>query len=59
MKVEKLKDGLIIVPETEFEELWLRSFGEETNYTFTIFHKHGATNSDYVGLKIVPDLKKE
>lgn len=52
MKVEILEDGLIIVPESDFEEQYLRK-------TFACkkleaFLKHGLSVKDLIGLKIKP-----
>jgi hypothetical protein len=55
MKVEMSKNGLMIVPETEFEINWLQQFGNNSDDKFKAFHKHGMTTADYVGLKIIPE----
>ena len=52
MKVEIVNNDLIIVPETEFESSWLRSFNVEKT-----FHKTGLTPADYIGLKIIRERK--
>lgn len=49
MKVEIIDEGLIIVPETEFEEDFIKSFMLENLNTFV---KTGATASDIIGLII-------
>jgi hypothetical protein len=50
MKVVIEKNGLLVVPETDFEEEYLRTFHDQSK--LTAFLKHGATLQDLVGLKI-------
>ena len=47
MEVKVIKDYLMIIPETEFEAQWLRSFD-----IGNVFHKCGVSSKDYLGLKI-------
>jgi len=56
MKVEMLKDGLIVTPETDFEIQWLRRFYHPQGVTG--FLKHGVSISTVVGLKVLfpPDV---
>lgn len=49
MKVTLLKNGIIVIPETEFEADFLRRIDLENSI---IFHKCGISAKDYVGLKI-------
>ena len=52
MKIQIVETGLIIFPETEFEEDWMVNFlphGKEG----TVFLKTGLTIKDIVGLKIL------
>ena len=53
MKIEIIKNGLIIVPETNFEAEYITQFQLSKNECFV---KTGTTLNDIVGLKIV---KKE
>jgi len=51
MKVEKTKDYLMIVPETEFEEQVLSEmYGE--GRTYAAYIKNGLTPKDMIGLKV-------
>jgi len=53
MKVEILDDGLIIVPETQFEEKMLvKMYCRKDDKCFTAFIKCGTTPADVIGLKI-------
>jgi len=56
MKVEILKDGLIVVPETDFEIQYLRSFYHP--HRLEAFLKHGVSISTVLGLKVKfpPDI---
>ena len=49
MKIRLVRDGLIIVPETEFEESYMRRMNLESA---DVFHKNGVCSSDYIGIKI-------
>lgn len=49
MKVEIIEEGLMVVPETQFEEEYIKSFMLED---LTAFVKTGSTGSDVIGLKI-------
>lgn len=53
MKINLLQDekGLLIVPETDFEEDFIRSMQLES---LKVFVKTGLTPKDIIGLKIVP-----
>jgi len=58
MKVSKQKDGLLIMPETEFEEEVLcEMFPSNENSKHTVFMKLGMTASEIVGLKILAQDK--
>ena len=48
MKIEFGKKDLMIVPETEFEAVFLRRLNVEK-----VYHKYGPSLSDYIGLKLV------
>lgn len=54
MKVEILDDGLMVVPETEFEEkILVKMFSSNTNPEgYRAFIKTGLTPADVMGLKI-------
>lgn len=47
MKIEIGVGFLMVVPETEFEAIWLHNFKPDK-----VFHKTGVTAPDYIGLKI-------
>ena len=47
MKVCRYNGGLMIGPETEFEEDWLKS-----KKIGKVFHKHGLTAAEYLCLRI-------
>lgn len=49
MRVCLIKDGLLIEPETDFEEQWMRQIKDEEMISF---HKCGASKADYIGIKI-------
>lgn len=53
MKINLLDDekGLLIVPETDFEETFIRSMHLDSLKAFV---KTGLTPKDIIGLKIVP-----
>jgi hypothetical protein len=53
MKVELLDNGLMIVPETEFEDDFL--YGLEIG---DVYFKNGVTAADHLGLKITAKRKK-
>ena len=48
MDTEK-NDGLLIVPESDFEEQYLRSYHGKK---FEVFLKHGESVKNLIGLKI-------
>lgn len=50
MKVEIIKDGLLIVPETEFEIQYLRKYYHPKG--LKAFLKHGVSVATVVGIKI-------
>ena len=50
MQVEPKGDGLIVIPETEFETKYLRRFSDEKRAT--AFLKHGASVCDVVGVVV-------
>jgi len=50
MKIIIEKNGLLIAPETDFEENYLRQFHDEEK--LIVFLKHGTSISDLIGLKI-------
>lgn len=54
MDVVLNKDGLIIVPNSDFERQWLVLNFKE-NYVKTVFLKYGLTQKDLIGLKIKID----
>ena len=56
MDTKILPDGLLIVPETEFERSYIQSFGFGD---LKCFVKHGFTATDVVGIKIGEDKEKE
>ena len=58
MKVSILKDHLLVVPETEFEEDWLLNLYQQ-GVDHSAFIKTGLTLNDILGLKIVPRKEKE
>jgi len=49
MKCTLLKNGIIILPETEFEADFLRKIDLDNSI---IFHKCGVSDKDYIGFKI-------
>ena len=50
---EKMADGVMIVPETEFEASILQKLFSGINEAkVSVYHKHGATMDDYRGLII-------
>ena len=49
MKVSLLSNGIIVIPETEFEAAFLRKIDLDNAI---VFHKCGISSKDYVGLKI-------
>lgn len=54
MNVDKHKNGLLITPETDFEEqVLLEMFPRSEDSKHTVFIKSGITPADIVGLKIV------
>jgi len=55
MKVSLLSNGIIVIPETEFEAAFLRKIDLDNAI---VFHKCGISSKDYVGLKI-RKLKEE
>ncbi len=59
MKVHLEKDGLLITPETEFEEEALEDMfpPTKTEDPHTAFLKTGITPAEIVGLKIVSCIK--
>jgi len=53
MKVKLDGNGLLIMPETEFEDNWLRkNYREDTNKEIKTFLKTGLTAQETVGLKV-------
>lgn len=50
MKVKIEKDGLLVVPETDFEEEYLRSYSNQKE--LDVFLKHGLTVKELIGLKV-------
>jgi hypothetical protein len=51
MKVKIVDDGLIIVPETDFEDSYLRN--NFLGNSLKAFLKHGLSVKDLIGLKIL------
>ena len=56
MDTQILPNGLLIVPETEFERQYIQSFGFGD---LSCFVKHGLTATDVVGIKIEMKDEKE
>lgn len=54
MKVKLLNDGLLIEPETEFEEQYMHGM----NSDLIAFKKCGSTPSDLIGIKITIEKQK-
>lgn len=52
MKVELTKHGLMIVPETDFEEQYLGIYRNRRRQDLKVFLKRGMTPKDIVGLRI-------
>ena len=60
MRVIKDKNGLLIMPETEFEETILcEMFPRNNDSKHTVFMKCGASVGDIVGLKVVAQSSEE
>jgi hypothetical protein len=47
MKIIPEKDAMLIEPESEFEEDWLKGF-----HLGAVFHKFGSSLDHYIGIKI-------
>ena len=60
MKVHLEEDGILIVPETEFEEEVLEDLFPATKIQdpHTAFIKTGTTPAEIVGLRVVSGVKK-
>ena len=57
MEIHITKDGLLIVPETEFEKDYLQHNYGKMEHKYKIFLKTGLTIEDVVGLKIQKDIE--
>ena len=51
MKVQIVDDGIIVVPETDFEDSYLRK--NFLGNSLTAFLKHGLSVSELIGLKVL------
>ena len=56
MDTKILSDGLLVIPETEFERQYMQSFGFGD---LKCFVKHGFSATDVVGIKIEMIEEKE
>ena len=59
MKIKILDDGIMLVPETNFETDILNNMYGPTSNAYVAFLKHGVSADEIIGLKISTKIAKK